>query len=326
MRSFNSLLLPLTVLLSSLTLISASDVAFWSSLAAQSKTGVIKLDSQLYEELLASDREYSVSVVLTALPAQYKCQPCQEFDKSFHQVASSWKRQSQFERDQHFFAQLDFSDGQAVYQKLGLTTAPTVQFHPAVSGPNKSNKLVVVTYDLNRNGLTAPPFHSWVSGFTPTKFVLHKPFNPVPLVAIPLTVLSVAYTIYLTYPYLVPLLQSRIVWGALSIIMILTFTSGYMWNKIKNAPYVQMGPNGQTSWIAGGYQNQLGLESQVVAATYGLLGFTVIALTLFVPAQTNAGKQRAGVYLWLGMLVVVFSLLMKLFKMKNGGYPFYILF
>ena len=38
-----------------------------------------------------------------------------------------------------------------------------------------------------------------------------------------------------------------------------------MWNKIKNAPYVAVDPQGKVNWIAGGYQNQLGLESQVVA-------------------------------------------------------------
>ena len=34
--------------------------------------------------------------------------------------------------------------------QLGLTSAPTVQFHPALGGPNKSNKLSVISYDLNR--------------------------------------------------------------------------------------------------------------------------------------------------------------------------------
>lgn len=58
----------------------------------------------------------------------------------------------------------------------------------------------------------------------------------------------------------------------------------------------------------------------------GLLAFSIVALSVLVPAQTSAVKQRVGVYLWLGMLVVVFSLLMKLFKMKNGGYPFSLLF
>lgn len=40
-------------------------------------------------------------------------------------------------------------DNRADWQ-LGLTSAPTVQYHPAATGPNKSNKLSVVSYDLNR--------------------------------------------------------------------------------------------------------------------------------------------------------------------------------
>jgi hypothetical protein len=55
-------------------------------------------------------------------------------------------------------------------------------------------------------------------------------------------------------------------------ILILTFTSGYMWNKIKNAPYVAADQSGKVSWIAGGYQNQLGMESQVVGGICKWLG------------------------------------------------------
>lgn len=39
-----------------------------------------------------------------------------------------------------------------------------------------------------------------------------------------------------------------------------------MWNRIKNAPYIGVSQGGQVSWIAGGYQNQLGIESQVVGS------------------------------------------------------------
>lgn len=53
-------------------------------------------------------------------------------------------------RDSHFYAELDFTDGQAIYQRLGLASAPTVQFHPALTGPNKANKLDVISLDLNR--------------------------------------------------------------------------------------------------------------------------------------------------------------------------------
>ena len=40
-----------------------------------------------------------------------------------------------------------------------------------------------------------------------------------------------------------------------------------MWNRIKNAPYIGVSQSGHVSWIAGGYQNQLGIESQIVGIT-----------------------------------------------------------
>ena len=84
-----------------------------------------------------------------------------------------------------------------------------------------------------------------------------------------MTVLSLAISTALiatAYPYILPVIQSRVFWGGVSLFLILTFNSGYMWNKIKNAPYTQTGRDGQVSWIAGGFQNQLGMESQVVGA------------------------------------------------------------
>ena len=68
------------------------------------------------------------------------------------------------------------------------------------------------------------------------------------------------------------------------------------------------------------------IEKHEADSSDGLLAFCIVALTILVPAQTNPTKQRIGVYLWLGMLIVVFSLLFKLFKLKNGGYPFGLLF
>ena len=60
--------------------------------------------------------------------------------------------------------------------------------------------------------------------------------------------------------------------------------------------------------------------------TDGTLALSVVALTLLIPAQSSPAKQRVGVYVWLGILVVVFGLLMRLFRIKNGAYPFWILF
>jgi oligosaccharyltransferase complex subunit gamma len=40
------------------------------------------------------------------------------FQPSFEQVADSWRRQSKDVKNGHFFAQLDFQDGQAIYQRV----------------------------------------------------------------------------------------------------------------------------------------------------------------------------------------------------------------
>ena len=53
-------------------------------------------------------------------------------------------------------------------------------------------------------------------------------------------------------------------------------------------------------------------RARVIGAVAALASITLFAL--------------GGVYLWLGLLVIVFSLLMKLFRLKNGGYPFSLLF
>lgn len=42
-------------------------------------------------------------------------------------------------------------------------------------------------------------------------------------------------------------------------------TSGFMWNQIRHPPYVQMAQGGQVNYIAGGYSNQVGAETHILA-------------------------------------------------------------
>lgn len=118
---------------------------------------------------------------------------------------------------------------------------------------------------ISCRGLHAQAFHQFLQPLLPP-FDLHIPFNPLPLIFTSLSIVIGAIATYALWDYILPFIQSRILWGTFSIILILIFISGYMWNKIKNAPYVAAGENGQVSWIAAGFQNQLGMESQVVGS------------------------------------------------------------
>ena len=76
-----------------------------------------------------------------------------------------------------------------------------------------------------------------------------------------------AFTVLsILWPYLVPVIQNRNLWAAVSLILILLFTSGHMFNHIRKVPYVAGDGRGGISYFAGGFSNQYGMETQIVAA------------------------------------------------------------
>ena len=67
-------------------------------------------------------------------------------------------------------------------------------------------------------------------------------------------------------PYVLPIIQNRNIWASISLVSILLFTSGHMFNHIRKVPYVAGDGKGGISYFAGGFQTQFGLETQIIAA------------------------------------------------------------
>ena len=44
------------------------------------------------------------------------------------------------------------------------------------------------------------------------------------------------------------------------------FTSGHMFNAIRHTPYMQSNGRGGFIYVAGGFQTQFGIETQIVAS------------------------------------------------------------
>lgn len=155
-------------------------------------------------------------------------------------------------------------------------------------------------------------------------------------------------------PYALPVLQNRNIWAAISLICVLLFTSGHMYNQIRGTPYVAGDGKGGIAYFTGGFQNQVGLETQLVAAICkffsrltggqlspagpfavmivltlmkfadGLLAFATISLALKVPRMTDPNAQTAAVFIWGAVILGTFSFLLSVFRIKNGGYPFWL--
>ncbi|GLB34939.1 putative dolichyl-diphosphooligosaccharide-protein glycotransferase [Lyophyllum shimeji] len=282
---------------------------------AKSGNGVIRLDSKTFDLLTSPKRTWSVSVQLTALDKRRRCVPCKEFDPSWNTVAEAWATVPKEQRDQHFFATIDFDDGQATFQKLGLQSAPVVYVYPAAQGPRApaSGKTSPLKYDFS-NGFDAKPLAESLSKHTPVPIPYRDPIDWPRYFTIATGVLG----LLLTLRFIAPVLQSRWTWALVTIAVTLVMTSGYMFTRIRGSPYTGGGGN----WIAAGFQSQFGQEVSVVASMYGLLAMSFLMLVTVVPYQTSPARQRVQIYLWSGVFVIVYSVLVSLFRVKNRGYPF----
>ena len=114
----------------------------------------------------------------------------------------------------------------------------------------------------------ADAVHHWLS--RPLRDRPHpaigRPINYVKIAVTVTAVLGAGTFLTVAAPYLLPIIQNRNLWAAISLIAVLLFTSGHMFNHIRKVPYVQADGKGGVSYFAGGFQNQFGLETQIVAA------------------------------------------------------------
>jgi len=299
---------------------------------AASHGGVIKLNSQTFDAITAAGRDWSVVVELTATSGtQVQCPPCLQFAPNFEAVAKAWRKVPKDKRDQHFFARLNFADGQDIFRRLGLTSAPFVNFYPAAKGPlvDAHPNTNSWTYDFSRNGFDTGALAEQLSPHTPVPIPYTPPLNWSLIGSVAVSVVSVVAAYLLFGNVIIAFLSSRWIWGIGSLALIVTMLSGFMFVRIRHSPYAGSvrGHNGQpmVSHIAGGYQNQYGAEVQIIGGLYGMLAISQVALMVFAPRLPSAGRQRAAVYIWLAVFWILFSVLVATFKQKHQGYPFKLL-
>ncbi|KAI9337187.1 hypothetical protein BD770DRAFT_401312 [Pilaira anomala] len=301
-------------------LVSAQDAKKEKLISLQdSNTGLIKLNSNSYERFTEGKRNYGLVVLLTALDSQFNCVPCREFDPEYNLVAKSFQKNK--DSKNLFFGHLDFKDGQAVYQKLKIMSAPNVfYFPPQQAGEHKE----FVKYDLARSGFSAESLAEFLTKQSGYKVPVSRPLNYLKLATKVFLVVGAAAILKLLYRHFGFIINHKTTWTILSILIVLTMTSGYMWNRIRTPPFLMPGKNGEVNYIASGFSSQLGVESQIIASVYGVLGFSILALIKSVP-QLDQTSQRLGVYIWMACIIFIFSCLLAIFRIKNGGYPFKLL-
>lgn len=148
-----------------------------------------------------------------------------------------------------------------------LQTAPVLLLYLPTVGPDAKPDSGPLRYDFSGE-TSAEQVYGWITRQLPPgpHPRLVRPVNYTKIVVAITTLLGLVTFATVAYPYVLPVIQNRNLWAAISLIAILLFTSGHMFNHIRKVPYVSGDGRGGIIYFAGGFSNQFGMETQIVAA------------------------------------------------------------
>lgn len=151
--------------------------------------------------------------------------------------------------------------------QLQLQTAPVLLYFPPTVGPNAKPDGQPARLDF-LGPQTADSVRNWLLRQLPPGDypAISRPINYARIGATITILLGVFTFMTVAYPYVLPIIQNRNLWAGISLILILLFTSGHMFNHIRRVPYVAGNGRGGITYFAPGFQNQYGMETQIVAA------------------------------------------------------------
>ncbi|KZF20113.1 hypothetical protein L228DRAFT_250557 [Xylona heveae TC161] len=322
LRSLALCLLPLTALAAK----KSTGDTFHDFHARSLSSAPIKLNDALFDELTSTPRDYTTAVLLTATEARFGCQMCREFQPEWDVLAKSWVKGDKAGESRVIFGTLDFIDGRNSFAKLMLQTAPVLMLFPPTTGPDAKLDGQPLRYEFTSGPQTAETVHRWLSRHLsegPRPPII-RPINYIRIISLTTIVLGLITLFSVASPYVLPIVQNRNIWAAISLIMVLLFTSGHMFNHIRKVPYIAGDGKGGISYFAGGFSNQFGLETQIIAALYGILSFAAISLALKAPRIASAKTQQVAVIVWAIIMLGAYSFLLSIFRTKNAGYPFWL--
>ncbi|PYI29420.1 oligosaccharyl transferase subunit [Aspergillus japonicus CBS 114.51] len=302
-----------------------SDTDKYERYRSLARSAPIDLDDSSYEDLTSKPRDYHVAVLLTATEARFGCILCREFQPEWDLIARSWNKGPTPNDLKVLYATLEFTNGKETFQKLMLQTAPVLLVFPPTVGPFSKVDDAPLRFDFS-GPISADQLYTWISRHLPDgpKPPLVRPINYMRIVSGVTILMGVVTLFTVLSPYVYPVVQNRNLWAAMSLIAILLFISGHMFNHIRKVPYVAGDGKGGISYFAGGFSNQFGMETQIIAAIYAVLSFATIALAMKVPRIADNKTQQVAVIIWGSVLLGMYSFLLSVFKVKNGGYPFFL--
>ncbi|KAJ3299648.1 oligosaccharyl transferase subunit ost3/OST6 [Borealophlyctis nickersoniae] len=293
-------------------------------LQSASPYDAIKLDGQTFNMFTEKPRNYSIVTVLTSLAPEHGCEPCKALKEELKLVTAAWTRTRTPGR--LYFGVLEYKDGMDVFRALQLTSVPMILHFPPTEGPfAKGGAAEMEMYDSARRGFKAEDLAVYIETANNIQLSIRRPIDYTKYAMIGAGIAVILVVLRLVASSFLVVVQNKKIWTVITLGVTILMCSGHMWNSIRTPPYTGV-HNGRPQIVSPGFQQQFVIESQIAGLLYASCAIMVVALTVKVPAIQDPAKQRYAVYVCTLLFLMLYSALLSLFKLKNGGYPFKLFF
>lgn len=290
------------------------------------RQGIIKVNNEKFDLYVRQrPRNYSVIAMTTALNPQRGCSVCAEAYDEYKILYNSYRtgNNADFQGKKVFFILVDYDEAADVFASLKLNSAPGFFHFPSSDKKADKNQDKL---DIQRKGYQADSLAKWVADRTGVTVSVVRPPSYAGLMIIAAVVGLIglmAFTTGFNFTWL----KSSKLWGTVAVVIILTFTSGQMWNHIRGPPPMGRGQGNRMSFIANGSQMQYVFETYWVFVMYGLTSYGVILMGDHAADTTKEnGRRKVAGVAGVAIFVIFYSLALATFREKYAGYPYKLLF
>lgn len=276
--------------------------------AEASSRGLVDISGSDFEKFITrGPRPYFCLVILTALSSG-NCQPCEQLNPSIeslsaliedqrHKIPRDIDLYSDNENVDVFVFNADFANNRAVFQKLGLSTAPTVVMIP----PSKSKKEIPLgkffksiptkyQYSLT-SGRSAEEIGKWIADSTKVKWLEFGSKMELPQMQyIVAFVLVVPVILYFCRGIIDKLRKSMWIYALVCMVAWSFIIGGGMFSSIRNTPWLHKDGN-KIGYISHQSRYQFGIETYLVGGLNLLAG---VAAFVFIMAQRSDQQEMRG--------------------------------
>lgn len=297
--------------------------------ASRAKKGVVEIVDEDYDKFLTGPRDYHLVLYMASDSPKLNCVLCREVHPAYATVADSWAHEFPQglpeEETQIYFLEADFVNSKALFQLMELDLIPKIFHFPPTQATDAANSWIKNNnqYQFYAGEHTAM-IKQFVTGITGRNFQTFVPVNYSKMFMNAAITFLIIMLLRKYNHYLFVLLKLSFVWGSASLVLILIFISGYMFNQIRGTPFVREMGN-RVEYFAPNSQMQYGLETQVISTLYGLLGLAFVLLITRISKIEHAKVQFFGALLVSALIYVLFSLFTSVFAVKFRGYPYTLL-